>query len=84
MPSVRTVVWRAGCGEIRSQRITQNSKEQWMKTLTNEIWMEVPARRAIVSIHNEVKRLVAESDVQDGLVLVNPSQIQDTRPQHHI
>ena len=46
-----------------------------MKTLTKEIWMNVPQRRAIVSIHNEVERLVAESGVQDGLVLVNAMHI---------
>ena len=46
-----------------------------MKTRTKEIWMEVPARRAIVSIHNEVERLVAESGVQDGFVLVNAMHI---------
>ncbi len=46
-----------------------------MKSLTKEIWMDVPARRAIVSIHNEVERLVAASGVQDGLVLVNAMHI---------
>jgi len=46
-----------------------------MKTLTKEIWMNVPQRRAIVSIHNEVERLVAESGVRDGLVLVNAMHI---------
>ncbi len=46
-----------------------------MKTLTKEIWMEVPQRRAIVSIHDEVERLVAESGVRDGLVLVNAMHI---------
>ena len=46
-----------------------------MKTLTKEIWMEIPQRRAIVSIHNEVERLVADSGVQDGLVLVNAMHI---------
>ena len=46
-----------------------------MKTLTKEIWMEAPQRRAIISIHREVERLVAESGVQDGLVLVNTKQI---------
>ena len=46
-----------------------------MKVLTKEIWMEVPQRRAIVSIHNEVERLVDESGVQDGLVLVNAMHI---------
>jgi thiamine phosphate synthase YjbQ (UPF0047 family) len=42
-----------------------------MKTLTQEIWMDVPQRRAIVSIHDQVVRLVEDSAVQDGLVLVN-------------
>jgi len=46
-----------------------------MKTLTKEIWMNVPQRRAIVSIHEEVERLVEESKVQEGLVLVNAMHI---------
>ena len=37
--------------------------------------MNVPKRRAIVSIHDEVEQLVAESGVQDGLVLVNAMHI---------
>ena len=37
--------------------------------------MNVPQRRAIVSIHNEIERLVAESGVRDGLVLVNAMHI---------
>ena len=46
-----------------------------MKTLTKEIWVDVPQRRAIVSIHSEVERLVDESGVQDGFVLVNAMHI---------
>jgi secondary thiamine-phosphate synthase enzyme len=46
-----------------------------MKTLTKEIWMNVPLRRQIVSIHREVENLVRESGVQDGLVLVNAMHI---------
>ncbi len=46
-----------------------------MRTLTKELWMEVPQRRAIVSIHYEIERLVAESGVRDGLVLVNAMHI---------
>src|SRR5882724_1566263 len=46
-----------------------------MKTFTKELWMEVPKRRAIVSIHKEVERLVTESGVQDGLTLVNAMHI---------
>ena len=37
--------------------------------------MDVPRRRAIVSIHREVERLVEESGVQEGLVLVNAMHI---------
>ena len=46
-----------------------------MKTLTKEIWMDVPQRRAIVSIHNEVRRLVEQSGVKDGLVMINAMHI---------
>lgn len=46
-----------------------------MKTLTKEIWMQVPERRAIVSIHDQIERLVTQSGVQEGLVLVNAMHI---------
>ncbi len=46
-----------------------------MKTLTRELWMDVPARREIVSIHRDVEELVAESGVQEGMVLVNAMHI---------
>ena len=46
-----------------------------MKSLTQEIWLNIPERRAIVSLHREVERLVAQSGVQEGLVLVNAMHI---------
>jgi secondary thiamine-phosphate synthase enzyme len=46
-----------------------------MKTLTKEIWMNVPKRRQIISIHGEVEELVRESGVQEGIVLVNAMHI---------
>ncbi len=46
-----------------------------MKTLTREITMEVPKRRAIVSLHRQVEDLVRESGVRDGLCLVNAMHI---------
>ena len=46
-----------------------------MKISTQELWLEVPERRAIVSLHSEVERLVQESGVQEGLVLVNAIHI---------
>jgi hypothetical protein len=36
-----------------------------MKSLTQELWMNVPQRRAIISIHDDVERLVAQSGVQE-------------------
>ena len=52
-----------------------NPQGKFMKTLTREIWMQVPQRREIVSIHAEVERLVRESGVREGLVLVNAMHI---------
>ena len=46
-----------------------------MKTVTKEIWVNTPQRRAIVSVHSEVERLVEESGIQNGLVLVNAMHI---------
>ena len=46
-----------------------------MKVLTKELWMNVPQRRGIVSIHDEIERLVLDSGVQEGLVLVNAMHI---------
>jgi secondary thiamine-phosphate synthase enzyme len=46
-----------------------------VKALTKEIWMEVPRRRQIVSLHEQVEDLVAESGVKEGLVLVNAMHI---------
>lgn len=37
--------------------------------------MNVPQRRAIVSIHKEIERLVAESGIQDGIALINAMHI---------
>jgi len=46
-----------------------------MKCLTRELWMEVPVRRQIVSIHDQVVDLVRESGVREGLCLVNAMHI---------
>src|SRR5210317_935488 len=46
-----------------------------MKTLTQEIWMDVPQRRQIISIHRRVEELVKKSQVKEGMVLVNAMHI---------
>ncbi len=46
-----------------------------MRSLTREITVNIPQRRAIVSIHRQVEELVRESGVQDGLCLVNAMHI---------
>ena len=46
-----------------------------MKSYTQEITLNVPSRRAIVSIHRQVAAMVRESGVREGLCLVNAMHI---------
>ena len=46
-----------------------------MKTHTEELWIEVPERRAIISIHKDIERIVHESSIRDGMILVNAMHI---------
>jgi secondary thiamine-phosphate synthase enzyme len=46
-----------------------------VKSLTEYLWMNVPARRAFVNITAEVEDCVRRSGVQEGLVLVNAMHI---------
>lgn len=46
-----------------------------MKSLTKELWVNVPQRRQIVDIHGDVEQCVRDSGVQEGLCLVNAMHI---------
>ena len=46
-----------------------------MKSLTEHLTMNVPARRGFINITREVEKVVRESAVQEGLVLVNAMHI---------
>jgi len=46
-----------------------------MKSKTEHLMMNVPTRRGFVNITPEVERVVRESGVQEGLVLVNAMHI---------
>ena len=46
-----------------------------MKSLTEHLWFEVPARRGFVNITDTVEELVTKSEVQDGLCLVSAMHI---------
>jgi len=46
-----------------------------MKSRTEHLTMNVPSRRGFVNITREVERVVRESGVQDGMVLVNAMHI---------
>ena len=61
-----------------------------MKSLTEHLVMNVPARRGFVNLTPEVERIVAASGVREGLVLVNAMHItasvfinDDERGLHH-
>ena len=46
-----------------------------MKHLTQELWFDVPTRRAFINITPQVEQLITQSGVQDGLCLVNAMHI---------
>src|ERR1035441_2985858 len=46
-----------------------------MKSLTEQLWFEVPGRRGFVNITDTVAALVRKSGVQEGLCLVNAMHI---------
>jgi len=46
-----------------------------MKSLTEQLWFEVPNRRGFVNITGTVEDLVRKSGVQEGLCLVNAMHI---------
>ena len=46
-----------------------------MKSYRKELWFEVPSRRGYVNITNQVEICLAESQVREGLVLVNAMHI---------
>jgi secondary thiamine-phosphate synthase enzyme len=46
-----------------------------MKSYRKELWFEIPSRRGFVNITPEVERCLAESGVQEGMLLVNAMHI---------
>jgi len=46
-----------------------------MKTYRKELWFNIPQRRQLVNITPEVTKALAESGIQEGLVLVNAMHI---------
>ncbi len=46
-----------------------------MKSLTKELWFDIPTRRAYINITPQVEELVTQSGVQEGLCLVNAMHI---------
>lgn len=46
-----------------------------MKTYRKELWVNVPARRRIVRITEEVQKAIDESGIREGLVLINAMNI---------
>ena len=49
-------------------------------TYVEELTVRTDERRAIICLTHEVERIVRESGIVDGLVLVNPMHITSPRP----
>lgn len=54
---------------------TDALQDEFMKSLTEHLWFEVPTRRAFINITPKVEELVRRSGVKEGLCLVNAMQI---------
>jgi secondary thiamine-phosphate synthase enzyme len=46
-----------------------------VKSLTEHLWFEIPARRGFVNITDTVEQLVRKSGIQEGLALINAMHI---------
>ncbi len=46
-----------------------------MKSYRKELWFEVPKRRALINITDQVQQALAESEIKEGLCLVNAMHI---------
>ncbi|MCC7175000.1 MAG: YjbQ family protein [Bryobacterales bacterium] len=46
-----------------------------MKSYRKELWFEIPSRRGFVNITPQVRSCLADSGIQEGLVLVNAMHI---------
>ena len=46
-----------------------------MKTYRKELWFNLPSRRGLVNITNQVQAAITESGIKEGLVLVNAMNI---------
>ena len=66
---------RSRCAPIRSRSYPWIWAKGRMKSKTEHLMMNVPTRRGFVNITPEVERVVRESGVQEGLVLVNAMHI---------
>jgi secondary thiamine-phosphate synthase enzyme len=46
-----------------------------MKSYRKELWFEVPTRRALINITQNVEKCLRESGIKDGLALINAMHI---------
>jgi thiamine phosphate synthase YjbQ (UPF0047 family) len=47
-----------------------------MKSYRKELWFNIPARRGFVNITRQVEECLHESEIREGLCLVNASPVQ--------
>ena len=61
--------------QVKSSRENNSYQVTAMKTYRKELWFNIPSRRGFVNITSQVKEALRESEVREGLVLVNPNDI---------
>jgi secondary thiamine-phosphate synthase enzyme len=46
-----------------------------MKSYRKELWFEIPTRRALINVTNDVEKCLVESRIREGLCLINAMHI---------
>ncbi len=61
--------------QVKSSRENNSYQVTAMKTYRKELWFNIPSRRGFVNITSQVEEALRESEVREGLVLVNAMHI---------
>jgi len=73
----RLVVATGGIGQLGIDKDEQGDyvRTSKMKSFRKELWFHVPSRRALINITQQIEECLRQSEIKEGLVLVNAMHI---------
>src|SRR4030065_665800 len=73
------VVWLRPRPQWAIKRVDKNQHGDFrtgeMKSFRKELWFHIPSRRALINITQQVEECLRQSEIKEGLVLVNAMHI---------